>query len=58
MKELVSLDVTEEEMDEAMRQLDEEERWQKANPEKHRLIRQMQVTVLFLEKMMGEIRGK
>ena len=37
---------------------EEEERWQAENPEKHRLIRQIQVTVLFLEKMMGEIRGK
>ena len=58
MNELVSLGVTEEELEEAMRQLEEEEQWQKENPEKHRVIRQMQVTVLFLEKMMAEIRGK
>jgi cupin superfamily acireductone dioxygenase involved in methionine salvage len=55
---LVPFDVTAEEVLEAVRKFEEEERWQAENPEKHRLIRQMQVTVLFLEKMMGEIRGK
>lgn len=58
MKELVSLDVTEEEMDEAVRQLEEEERWNRENPDKCRLIAQLQTTVFFLDKMMAEIRGK
>jgi hypothetical protein len=56
--DLVKLDVTEEELHEAMRKLEEEERWQRVNPEKHRLITQLQTTVYFLEKMIAEIRGK
>lgn len=55
---IVSLEVSEEELEEAVRQLEEEERWQKANPEKHRLITQLQTSVFFLERMMAEIRGK
>jgi hypothetical protein len=47
--------VSEEELEEAVRQLEEEERWQKANPEKHRLITQLQTSVFFLERMMAEI---
>jgi hypothetical protein len=37
---------------------EEEERWQRENPDKCRLIAQLQTTVFFLEKMMAEIRGK
>jgi L-fucose isomerase-like protein len=55
---IVSLEVSEEELEEAVRQLEEEERWQKANPEKHRLITQLQTSVFFLERMMAEIRNK
>jgi hypothetical protein len=55
---LVPIDVTAEEVLEAVRKFEEEERWQKENPEKHRLITQLQTTVFFLEKMMGEIRNK
>lgn len=55
---LVEIDVTDEELDEAARQLEGEERWQRENPEKHRLITQLQTTVFFLEKMMAELRGK
>jgi hypothetical protein len=58
VKDLVNIDVTDEELEAAMRQLDEEERWQKENPDKYSLITQLQTTVFFLEKMMGEIRGK
>jgi uncharacterized protein YqcC (DUF446 family) len=56
---LVRIDnVTEEELDEAVRRLEEEERWQKENPEKHRLITQLWTTIFFLEKMIAELRGK
>ncbi len=56
---LVRIDnVTEEELDEAVRKLEEEERWQKENPEKHRLITQLWTTIYFLEKMIAELRGK
>jgi hypothetical protein len=51
-------DVTEEELEAAVRRLEEEERWQKENPEKQRIITQLWTTIYFLEKMIAELRGK
>lgn len=55
---LVAVSATPEEIQEAVEKFEEDERWNRENPDKCRLIAQLQTTVFFLEKMMAEIRGK
>ena len=55
---LVPVSATPEEIQEAVEKFEEDERWNRENPDKCRLIAQLQTTVFFLEKMMAEIRGK
>jgi hypothetical protein len=52
------VNATPEEIQEAVEKFEEDERWNRENPDKCRLIAQLQTTVFFLEKMMAEIRGK
>jgi hypothetical protein len=55
---LVPISATPEEIQEAVEKFEEDERWNRENPDKHRLITQLQTTVFFLERMMAEIRNK
>jgi L-fucose isomerase-like protein len=54
---LVKLDVTDEELDAALRQLEEDDRWRKENPEKNRLLITIEEAVIQLEKLRAELRN-
>jgi hypothetical protein len=54
---LVKIEVTKEEVDEAVRKFEEDERWNEANPSKHHLIATITDLVIRLEKLKDEIRG-
>lgn len=53
----VKIEVTKEEVDEAVRKFEEDERWNEANPSKHCLIVSITDTIIRLEKLKDEIRG-
>jgi hypothetical protein len=58
VKKHVDLDVSDEELEEAMRQLEEDERWRAAHPARRMLVDALAHAIITLEQLQKALREK